>query len=816
MSQSAILKELKKRATASSGPKKEFKLEDFCFDKQLAFIQDPSRFKVAVSSRRAGKTVSCAADLIHTANSLPGDVAYITLNRRSAKKIIWRDLLKINKEYGLGAKPDNTELTLTMPNGSVIHISGAKDEQEAEKFRGLALRKIYIDETQSFRSYLEGMIEDVLVPSLTDYNGSLVLIGTPGPVPAGFFYNISGGNKELSKGWSAHHWTMQDNPHILLKSGVDPLKAIEEIAKQRGVGLEDPRIQREYFGRWIQDSDSLVFKFNPSKNIYLEELPKDLIYVVGADIGYVDADAISVLGYSPQEQKVYCVEEYIQDKSPITPFMLKLKYFKEKYQPIKMVMDAGGLGKKIQEELLQRHGIFIEAAEKVRKTEFIALLNDDLTSGKMQFKPESRFEADSYLLQWDYSNPARAVIDSRYHSDVCFVANTPVLTGRGWLPIQQVEAQDTIYTRAGYFPVEWAGRTSKSESLVKLIFSNGATLTCTPSHPIYTHNRGFIAADQLTPEDRCSNIPLWESLVKTKTIEKQSFLTKLRFTDTRNHLEHIFETILAGFIKTKKSCFTGLFGSSIMAQFHQPILCTTKTKIHLITALKIFSAFLLNSTLANTNIRCLRKLLGSIWTKYALRQQSGIKVQPAKNGIKNTPLNLPLDSTKKSRLCAQFAQSPTLRQLSLLLSRFAQIPAILKSGGFLKKTMKLGSVIGARPNLAATNTLNKDSVVGLVTREILTQKEPVYNIKVNGPLHEYYANGILVHNCDSVLYAWRECKHFYERDVKPAPLAPDPYMAALEAKEAEEMENRLRNNGNFTDVNTWEDLGITDGSIFDE
>jgi hypothetical protein len=369
-------------------------------------------------THNSGKTIACAADLLHTASTKKGDVAYITLNRRSAKKIIWRDLLLYNKEYKLGGKADNTELTLTMPNGSVIHVSGAKDEQEAEKLRGLALRKVYIDETQSFRPYLEGMIEDVLVPSLTDYNGSLVLIGTPGPVPAGFFYEISGGKKERSEGWSTHHWTMQDNPHIYLKSGVQPLDAIKEIAKQRGVQLEDARIQREFFGRWVQDSDSLVYKFSPNHNIYLHSAPNDAIFVVGVDIGYVDADAIAVLAYSPSERRVYCVEEYIQDKSPITPLMLKLKHFKEKYQPVKMVMDAGGLGKKIQEELLQRHGIFIEAAEKARKTEFITLLNDDLTSGRLQFLPESRFEQDSYLLQWDYSNPSRAVIDSRYHSDI--------------------------------------------------------------------------------------------------------------------------------------------------------------------------------------------------------------------------------------------------------------------------------------------------------------------------------------------------------------------------------------------------------------
>jgi hypothetical protein len=131
VSKKALEKELRKRATAAqTAAAKPFVLEDYCFDKQLAFIKDPARFKTGVCSRRAGKTVGCAADLIDTAMNLPGDVLYMTLNRRSAKRIIWRQLLTINDEYNLGGSPDKTELTLSLPNKNVIHVSGAKDEGE--------------------------------------------------------------------------------------------------------------------------------------------------------------------------------------------------------------------------------------------------------------------------------------------------------------------------------------------------------------------------------------------------------------------------------------------------------------------------------------------------------------------------------------------------------------------------------------------------------------------------------------------------------------------------------------------------------------
>lgn len=363
-------------------------------------------------THNSGKTVACAVDLLTTAHALKGDVAYITLNRRSAKRIIWKDLVMLNKTYNLGGKVDKQELSITMPNSSTIYVSGAKDEAEIERFRGMALRKVYIDEAQSFRGYIQELIEDVIEPALTDYYGTLALIGTPGPLPSGFFYDMS-----HNKGWAHHHWTMQENPHIQLKSGKDPLDIIKELAERRGLTLNSPSILREYFGQWVRDIDSLVYTFDPEKNLYTE-LPDDIIYVFGIDLGFNDSDAIAVLGYSSSERKVYLVEEYVKAGTDISSLVAKIKELQGKYQPVKMVLDAGALGKKIQEEIRLRHGVHTEAAEKSRKFEYIALLNDDLRTGKFRAKPGSRFEEDSYLVEWDFSVPDRPQISSNYHTDI--------------------------------------------------------------------------------------------------------------------------------------------------------------------------------------------------------------------------------------------------------------------------------------------------------------------------------------------------------------------------------------------------------------
>lgn len=413
----AVLKaELAKRASMvkKASEKPVFRLEDFCFDKQLAFINDVSRWKSGVCSRRAGKTVACAADLHNTTEKFEGDVLYLTLNRKSAKKIIWKDLLAINKTYELGGKTDGTELTITKPNGNIIHVSGAKDAAEIEKWRGMKFRKVYIDECQSFRAYIQDLVEDVIEPTLVDYNGSLSLIGTPGPVPAGYFYGIS-----QNKTWSHHRWTMQDNPHIKRQSGRDAIDIIREIAQKRGLGLESPSIQREFFGLWTKDEDSLVYRFDAIRNVE-NQLPPltDMTFIFGIDIGWKDSDAIAVLGYHQRSKNVYLVHEYVKSKNDITALVEEIERLRRIYNPVKLVMDAGALGKKIQEEIRSRHAIPVEAAEKQRKHEFIKLLNDDLRTGKFKAKPDTRFQEDCSLVQWDWEDPAKPVIDDRYHTDI--------------------------------------------------------------------------------------------------------------------------------------------------------------------------------------------------------------------------------------------------------------------------------------------------------------------------------------------------------------------------------------------------------------
>jgi len=407
-----ILEELQRRAALNDPV---FKLQEYCFDRQLSFITDPAKFKTAVCSRRAGKTVACAADLWDTTSRFAEvNVLYLTLSRTVAKRIVWPELLRLRKKFEPDSKVDNTELTITRKNGSVIYVSGAKDEAELEKFRGLALKKVYIDEAQSFRAYLEKLVDDILVPALYDYDGQLVLIGTPGPVAAGYFFDAC-----HNKNWSNYKWTILNNPWIKIKSGKEPTELLAAERARRGIDETNPTYRRESLGEWVTDTDALVFHFDKVKNTFVTLPQGKMEYIFGIDIGYDDADAIAVLGYSYEDKNVYLVEEVVKRKQNITALVEQINKLREKYEPVKMVMDAGALGKKIQAEIQQRHTIPLEAADKNRKLEFIELLNDDMRTGKFKAYVGSDFEGDCDLVQWDRDvNGGKPTISKTYHTDI--------------------------------------------------------------------------------------------------------------------------------------------------------------------------------------------------------------------------------------------------------------------------------------------------------------------------------------------------------------------------------------------------------------
>jgi hypothetical protein len=404
------------------------------FPEQRAFVDDESKYICATTSRRAGKTTAIAAKLLSAAIKHPGSVAaYFHQSRGDAKQLVLPVLEQLNETHKLGGVVNISDLTLAMPNGSVVELGSAKDLATANRKRGRAWSLVVFDEAQLIGSFLESFIDEAVVPGTIDFDGQVILTGTPPPVPTGPFAKYG-----KHPGWKQHHWNLFANPFLERKSGKTAQALLEAELKRRGVTIDDPGIQREWLGVPCLDLSALVFAFDPVKNIYAV-LPKAKYrYVIGIDLGYIDSDAVVVLAYSPHSDVVWQVLEDIADKQTISDLVEKLQTIiaslgEENIQSI--VIDAGGLGKKIQAEMVRRFKLNIKAAEKTEKLGYIELFNDALRTSKLKFLASSRVCSDAMLVEWDRekSNHEKLVISDRFHSDILDAALYAWRECLGWL-----------------------------------------------------------------------------------------------------------------------------------------------------------------------------------------------------------------------------------------------------------------------------------------------------------------------------------------------------------------------------------------------
>lgn len=385
------------------------------FPKQNAFINDTARYLAAQCSRRAGKTNGLAYRFHKALEKYPkSQCVYLGLTLESAKGAMWPAMDEFNTRYNLGYTFIESKAIIIHPNGSKLRILGADMKNFIKRLKGRKFPAVAIDEAQDFGTHLESLIDDVLTPSIADYtDGWIAVTGTPGPVPRGYFFEVTCNKKY---GFSLHNWTLFENPNM-----PEPEKFVADLKERKEWPDDNPTLMREWRNNWVLDVNALWIKYSEKIN-HFQELPANhkWQYILGVDIGFKDADAIAVIGWSDTCDSTYLVEEIIVAKQGISELASMIDKAQKKYNAYKIVMDEGGLGKKIAEDFRARFGCPIEPADKVRKQDNVELLNDSMRLSKFKAKSASRFAQDSYMVQidWEKSTPKRTVLKSGFHSDI--------------------------------------------------------------------------------------------------------------------------------------------------------------------------------------------------------------------------------------------------------------------------------------------------------------------------------------------------------------------------------------------------------------
>lgn len=384
-------------------------LIDRSFPAQSAFLLDQSLLIAVLCTRRAGKSFGAALRLLRAAYRRPGASSlYVALTRDSAKKILWKDCLKvINRKLGLGAKFNETDLTMTLPNGSVIYLLGVDTtEDEKAKLLGQKYAEVVIDEAASYSIDLMELVYGILKPATTDYRGPICLIGTPGNLKKGLFFDLTSGQDPGSPGqwekmgWSGHRWSAMDNPHIRENW-------LAEIADLRAAnpGIEEtPLFQQHYLGRWVTDSSKLVYRYEMGRNDFDGILPQlargNWHYVIGVDLGFNDATAITLGAYHDHDRTLYGVLSYKESGLDITDVANRVNKLRADYDVDTVIID--GANKQAVVEMNRRHNVGAKPADKTGKADFIDLLNAEMIQGRVRWSPGCQVLKDEAAgLIWD-------------------------------------------------------------------------------------------------------------------------------------------------------------------------------------------------------------------------------------------------------------------------------------------------------------------------------------------------------------------------------------------------------------------------------
>jgi hypothetical protein len=139
---------------------------------QKTIAESESRFRVAICGRRFGKTYLAMRELARFARNPGRRCWFIAPTRSQGKGIVWDQLKDRLQSLNWVSKINESELTLTLRNGSEISIKSA---DAYDRMRGFSVDFCVFDEFAD----MDPDVWTAVRPTLSDREGSALFIGTP-------------------------------------------------------------------------------------------------------------------------------------------------------------------------------------------------------------------------------------------------------------------------------------------------------------------------------------------------------------------------------------------------------------------------------------------------------------------------------------------------------------------------------------------------------------------------------------------------------------------------------------------------------------
>lgn len=317
--------------------------------------------------------------------------------------------------------------------------------------------------------------------------------------------------------------------------------------------------------------------------------------------------------------------------------------------------------------------------------------------------------------------------------DHCFIGSTMIETNKGHVAIKNIVQGDFVKTTEGFKKVlfKWNNGLQQVNKYILQLDTFIVSLTCTPNHLIKTDS-GWIQISQLQSE---------------MTINLSNFLMEKVLNSNQ-------ESII---LTTDHSGCTSTFGGSIMDQYQKVSMYTTKMITPGITELKTLNANQVSSIYQITerkDLSLIKNGLKNLEKRPSKAIKNGLKHPKAKKRLLQKGITINSGKEISAKQIARNAGN-TLSE-KVIIQNFAHQTVSKQQEDKQVSIMNKGHAQCAEQNLPQIDIQKQKYVVQNV-QVLPAGIQNVYDLTVED-CHEYYANGVLVHNC---IAAIRYFSHSY-------------------------------------------------------
>jgi len=676
---------------------------------QAEAYHSDARFIVVAAGRRSGKTTLAAVEMVERA--LRGGTgwrgAWVTPGHsitetgfRAIDDAVADDVIDSRKQ----SPPYRHEFT---SGGRIDYLTTGGDPNVSEGYD-------YVVIDEAGKDVPERAWTQELRPTLSNTGGEALFISTPD-------------GKDWFHGWwqrgqspdypdvDSFRWTTYDAPHI-------PDAEVDAAREE----LPERIFEQEYLATFRDDTGG-VFDVDPE--------PYDLDAVEGPYRAGVDLArsedylAIVVLGADGR------VAHLTRERGLSWPqIQRRVERVHGQYE-CPVAIDATRDNKVVGD--LETAGVDIRPVtfSAQRKQALVENLAAGIEAGEVTVPEDTILATELSVFEYETTRAGniRYGAPDGHHDDTCFVAGTMIATPNGERPIEKIEPGDMVTTRQGPCPV-----LATNERDADVISRFG--LTGTPDHPLITTEgiRRFDIAKASTL------YYIWE------TGERQLNTRATSTTDTRTQNTTTYATttgVTPGMTK-HPSHFTARSGEMSMETSPTTTSSTTAMATRLtttsITSKQSHSQNTPNGTRIwdgpiqpNTSRKCSKG------------PSSGTSPTKGGSGTRSTTKRLKNNSTKSDTRTSVSSAETSIRAPGK--SERSSAPTRAGKNTSTEQNRKRGSVPSAETSSTPTSTATPRTAQSVAPTE--TGRETVYNLSVGG-CPEYFANGILVHNCDALAMAY--------------------------------------------------------------